>query len=801
MAASSHQAPGAPGISPRWTSSAKSGIGTALTGRSRVWFTLSHGIVNEVYYPRIDAACIRDFGLLVTAEGGFFSEEKRDCSHAVEPFEAGVPAYRLMNTCRNGRYRIGKELLTDPDRDVLLQRIRFEALQGLREQYHLYALLAPHLADGGMHNTAWLGEFKGYQVLYAQRRAVALALVCSQPWIARSAGYVGVSDGWQDLARHGRMLWNYERAENGNVALCGDIALEGADEIVLALGFASSPAEAAHRAIASLQDGFDRAASSYVERWRTWQQRLRPLGRRAQREGYDAYRVSTSVLRAHDPANFPGAIIASLSIPWGASRGDADLGGYHLVWVRDLVEAASALLACGAIDDVRRVLSYLQTTQEADGHWPQNMWLDGVPYWNGTQMDECALPILLVDLLRRTAGSAAADVRRFWPMVRRAATYIVQNGPATQQDRWEEDAGYAPFTLGAEIAALLAAADLADEQAQLHLAVYWRETADYWNGNVESWTYVTGTPLANRLGIEGYYVRITANDSTAAPSPLAGMVHIRNRPETQSSRPATEVISTDALALVRFGLRSAHDPRIVNTLKTIDSLLKADLPSGPAWYRYNDDGYGEHEDGSPFDGTGVGRPWPLLTGERAHYAIAAGDIAEAERLLDAFEATASDGGLLPEQVWDTRSIEEKELIRGKPAGSAMPLVWAHAEHVKLLRSLSEQCVFDMPPQPVQRYQIARIGSSLCVWRFTCRRRFMHAGNILRIETTAAAIVHWSADGWKTTEDRPTRDSGSGMHIADLPAGSYAAGTQILFTFHWPGDDRWEGIDYQVTINP
>jgi glucoamylase len=782
----------------RWTSSAKSGIGTALTGRSRVWFTISHGIVNEVYYPRIDAACIRDFGLLVTADDGFFAEEKRDCRHLVDVVEAGVPAYRLTNTCKRGRYRIFKDVLTDPERDVLLQRVRFEALQGALEQYHVYALLAPHLLNGGMHNTAWIAEFKGYPVLYAQRPGIALALACSRPWIGRSVGYVGASDGWQDLAQHRRMLWHYERAENGNVALCGEIELPHAEEIVLAAGFGARPEEAAHRAIASLQDGFDRAASSYAERWRKWQRPLRALSNTSTAKGYDSYRVSTTVLRAHDPANFPGAIIASLSIPWGASRGDDDLGGYHLVWARDLVEAAGGLLACDAFEDARRVLSYLQATQEADGHWPQNMWLDGVPYWNGVQLDECALPILLVDLLRRTAGSDAADLRRFWPMVKGAATYIVQHGPATEQDRWEEDAGYSPFTLAAEIAALLAAADLADLHEQTHLALYWRETADYWNSNIENWTYASGSPLARRLSIDGYYVRITPSDTFADPSPLTGIVRIRNRAEPDSSRPTAEVISADALALVRFGLRSAHDPRIVSTVKAIDALLKVEFPAGPVWRRYNGDGYGEHNDGSAFNGTGVGRPWPLLTGERAHYALAAAEIPEARRLLDAMEATASDGGLLPEQVWDAQSIEEQELIRGRPAGASMPLVWAHAEHVKLLRSLADEQVFDMPPQPVQRYQIEKIDSPLCVWRAECKRRVMQAGKILRIETIAAAVVHWSADGWKTTRDQATRDSGSGVHVADLPTSSCRPGIQIVFTFHWL-PDHWEGSDYVVTI--
>ncbi len=156
-------------------------------------------------------------------------------------------------------------------------------------------------------------------------------------------------------------------------------------------------------------------------------------------------------------------MIASLSVPWGFSKGDDDLGGYHLVWPRDLVESGGGFLAVGALDDARRVIRYLQTTQEVDGHWAQNMWLDGTPYWTGIQMDETALPVLLVDLARREGALSPTELSRLWPMVRRAIGYIVQNGPVSPQDRWEEDAGYSPFTVGAQIAALLVAAGLGEE--------------------------------------------------------------------------------------------------------------------------------------------------------------------------------------------------------------------------------------------------------------------------------------------------------------------------------------------------
>jgi glucoamylase len=125
---------------------------------------------------------------------------------------------------------------------------------------------------------------------------------------------------------------------------------------------------------------------------------LLPLDRSGEE---DIYRASTAMLRVHESKDFLGGVIASLSIPWGFNKGDEDLGGYHLVWPRDLVETAGGFLAAGAPGDAIRVLHYLEGTQEIDGRWPQNMWLDGRPYWNGSQMDEAAFPVLLVDLLRR----------------------------------------------------------------------------------------------------------------------------------------------------------------------------------------------------------------------------------------------------------------------------------------------------------------------------------------------------------------------------------------------------------------
>lgn len=799
MSGSVDVAPGWPGIPPRWTSSAKSGVGTSLSATSRVWFTLSHGIFNEIYYPRVDQACTRDLGAIVTDGQMFFSEEKRHTRFQVTALAEGTPAYRLVNTCIHGRYRLEKEVLADPRRDVVLQWTRFVPLRGALEEYHLYLLLAPHLGNRGYGNTAWIGEYKGIPMLFAERASNALALACSVPWLKHSVGFVGISDGWQDLVRHKQMTWTYTRAENGNVALTGEVDLLAANgTFVMALGFGRTPAEAGHRALASLLDGFEAARMEYVEGWQAWQNTLLPLKSASPGER-DLYRISTAVLRTHEAKRFPGGLIASLSIPWGDAKGDDDLSGYHLVWPRDLVEAAGGLLAAGAVGDARRILRYLQVTQEADGHWPQNMWLDGTPYWNGVQLDETGFPILLVDLARRNEALANNELIRFWPMVHRAAGFIVRNGPVTQEDRWEEDPGYSPFTLAVEIAALLVAADLADQAGEPGIATYLRETADVWNASVERWTYATDTELGRQIGVDGYYVRIAPPEVAEVASPLQGFVPIKNRPSGESRAAAIRIVSPDALALVRFGLRAPDDPHILNTVRIIDALLKIETPFGPAWHRYNDDGYGEHVDGAPFDGTGVGRVWPLLTGERAHYELAAGRRDEAERLRRVLAAFANAGGMIPEQVWDAPDIPERELFFGRPSGSAMPLVWAHAEYIKLGRSLHEGRVFDTPPQPVQRYLVERVGSPFAIWRFNQKCRTFQAGKTLRLEVLAPAVVHWSADGWQTVHDTPTQATGLGVHLVDLPTAALPAGASVLFTFYWPGAGRWEGTDFRVAV--
>jgi glucoamylase len=786
-------------------------VGTSVlqgTRSASVWFTVNRGSLSEVYFPRVDRACLRGLDFVVVDGRGFVSSEPDDAEHRIEvPFE-GVPYYRTVSTCKQGRYRIEKEFFTHPERDVVIQVIRFKPLIGELKDYHLYALAAPHLANRGGGNSAWLGEQWGVPMLFADRSRHTLAIGCSAPWIKGSAGFVGASDGWTDIREHGELTWEYGRAEDGNVLLTGEIDLnrdEGA--FTLDLGFGHNPAEAALGTLAALYDDVSRIREDYIAGWKEWQKTIdRQDEHGPASQGRDLFWISMAVIRTHENRGTSGAIIASLSSPWGNALGDeakesGGTQGYHLVWPRDLCESAAGLLAAGADQVAKRVLVFLRATQTSDGHWPQNMWVDGASARPGIQIAETGFPIILLDLARREEAVPDGEIGRFWPMVRRAVRYIVENGPSSKQDRWENEHGYTPFTLGVVISALLVAADQADEQGEGKLGTYLRETADAWNHAIERWLYVTGTETAKRVGVPGYYARIIPPEMVERTDTDAShhLLH-STRGRTQAS--PVDIVSPDALALVRFGLRAPDDPRILDTVKVIDTILKVETPGGPCWLRYNGDSYGEQEDGTPFTSTsrGIGRAWPLLTGERGHYELAAGRPAEALRMLQAMAAFAGDGGMISEQIWDAADIPEKRLFKGRATGSAQPLVWAHSEYVKLRRSIHDGRIYDQPPQTVERYLEQRTTSNLAIWKFEHQTASIEAGEVLRVEVLTPATIRWSAgDDNSTWNDVDTRDVGLGIHLVDLPTRSLQSGEKVRFTFHWQDADRWEGRNFAVAV--
>ncbi|MEM0158141.1 MAG: glycoside hydrolase family 15 protein [Thermoplasmataceae archaeon] len=787
-------APGAPGILPRWTSSAKSGVGTAISFRSRLWYTISHGILNEIYYPRVDQANTRDVEFLVSDGQSFFSEEKRDTKSTIEAFADGVPGFRITNTCKMGKYVISKDVFSDPDRDSLIIKAKFTNFS--EKPLRIFILAAPHIKNRGYGNDGWVDLYKGELMLFARREDTAMAIACNPGFRTGSAGYVGQSDGWQELRNNFQLRDHYDRAMNGNVALTGEIDIpegKGSYEFTIAISFSMSPAAAAITARASLAVDPEIIRNRFVTQWERYLEGIEPL--RVKGAG-DLYKTSVAVIRTHQSKSVSGGIAASLSIPWGFSKGDFDLGGYHLIWPRDLVESAGGLIASGDINGGLEILSFLVATQEIDGHWPQNMWIDGTPYWTGIQMDEAAFPILLVDLLKEHIKGSGIDPL---PMILKAASFIARNGPVTGQDRWEEDSGYSCFTLAAEVAALIVGAEYLRNRGYVSEAAYLEDLADFWNDNIENWTYTTTGKCCTTCDVPGYYVRISPPMKGDSSSPFSGYVPIRNRPPIDATKKPEEIVSPDFLALVRFGLRSPHDQRIVNTIKVVDTMLKTETKTGPVWHRYNDDGYGENPDGTPFNGTGVGRGWPLLAGERAHYELAAGNREEAVRLAKTMENQAGIGGMIPEQVWDADDIPKRGLYNGRPSGSAMPLVWAHAEYIKLLRSLRDGRIFDQPTVVSRRYLEDGRHSMVSIWSFSNKIKQAERGKPLRIQAQSDADLVWTSDNWKTTHNDRLRWNRLDLWSFDIATDYLAGSDTVEFTFFWIGSQSWEGKNFQIRL--
>jgi glucoamylase len=444
------------------------------------------------------------------------------------------------------------------------------------------------------------------------------------------------------------------------------------------------------------------------------------------------------------------------------------------------------LLALGAEDEARDILRYLIATQHADGHWYQNQWLGGKPYWQGVQLDEAAFPVLLATRLAKRNALQGIEVS---DMISSALGFIARTGPISQQDRWEEDAGINAFTLTVCISALVEGAEwLEASGCEFALAL-----ADYWNVQIEDWTAVYGTALARRIGVHGYYIR---NAPSELPRALLEVLTIKNR-EHDPKLTAEEQVGVDFLQLVRFGLRKADDQLILASVKVIDELLKVVTPNGACWHRYNGDGYGEHKDGAPFDGVGLGRVWPLLTGERGHYELAAGK--DPLPYLEAMVAMSGDGGMLPEQVWDSAAIPARGLYPGSPSGSAMPLVWAHAEYIKLLTSRQLGYPYDRPHATWQRYQGKRPEIDHAIWLPQDTIQEIKVGHTLLVALSEASDIHWGIDGWQSKQDTATVDTGLGLHVAKLDTATLHAGQRINFTFRRVDTGVWLDHDYVIVI--
>jgi glucoamylase len=618
---------------------------------------------------------------------------------------------------------------------------------------------------------------------------------------------VGVSDGWRDLMDDFKMDWQFGSATNGNIAVMGELDLKGhvaqgdgaesAVEFTVAIGVGAGHHTAAQKTMGALAMPYAELRKRFIEQW---QRAANPewLAKGSQDKG-ELMRVSHNVLLAHEDKTYSGAFVASASIPWGQVKGDDDLGGYHLVWTRDMVQTASALLACGRAETARRALVYLACTQQEDGGFAQNFWIDGTPYWSGKQLDEVAFPIILAWRLWKAKGLGELSI---FPFVERAAGCLVRQAPITHQERWEENSGYSPSTLAAVIGGLICAAEMARAHDAAELGIFLEEYADWIEGHLEDWTVTDNGVLHPE--VKRHYMRIRppeCGEAYAHETCGSEKIRLSNRPPgTRFEFEAREIIDGGFLELVRYGVRRADDPLMVDSLKVVDAVLKRDLPQGPGWLRYNWDGYGQRADGGPYMGWGQGRVWPLLTGERAHYELAAGkDIAP---LIRTYEQFATCGQMMPEQLWDEAGKPEWSMRLGQPAGSAVPLVWAHAEYLKLLRSAVDGKVFDRIDPVYERYCL-RNGPNPPSHRIEIYSRHrpiqrMDAGRSLRILEEKIFELIWTCDGWQNKQVTSSRPLGSAGYCADLapPAGC----GEIEWTLRWTEQDTWLGYNVKVKID-
>ena len=788
MDSSSPNAFGHPGITPRWTSSAKDGLGTAYHTSSRVWFTLSHGITNELYYPTVDQPNTRDIQLLITDGQTFCHEERRDLKHELQRPRDHTPHYIQINTDPEGRYRVTKDVICDPHLSVFLVRVRLEVLDAaLQGRLKVYLLLAPHLRSRGIKNSASLSSMAGRCLLHAWKDGVHLVTGARPCFVQRSVGYVGASDGWQDLHSNYAMDWHFEKAEDGNVALTAELAFDADSQCVVGVGFGDSEASAACSLLQCLDESFDAKLEHYRLQWEridgTSEEQDKAIRAWLDQNSSDKgrlYRISRDVLLSHEDKTYEGAIIASMSIPWGETKDDTSSAGYHLVWPRDLLNSSLALLASGHSDTPVRSLYYMSCLQRDDGDMPQNCWVSGQAFWAGEQLDEVAAPLLLAWHVRKHVSGIDENL---WPMLVRGARRLMLSGPITGEDRWEENAGYSPLTLATIIGALTGFADLAAQRGEASASQAAYDYADWLASHIEDW--VVTTRGRRHPEVKRHYIRLCPAEPGKVPERGAAdtaEIEIRNG---GGFYPARDIVDAGFLELVRLGIRPADDPIILGSLEVIDKELKVDLPGGPCWRRYNFDGYGQKPSGEAFDSKGYGGAWPLLTGERGIYRVAASQ--DAKGYSTAMEHFANRGGMLPEQLWLFDDIPERELFFGGPSGSAMPLCWAHAEYINLIRSQIDGVPFDRIDPAYERYVLhEKRDSAVEFWTARYPVRETPAGRTLRVIIDGPGAVRWSLDDWHTVQESSAVEKLPGLWSADLPGDGLTPG---VLEMRLCGDDR------------
>ncbi|MBB1424318.1 glucan 1,4-alpha-glucosidase [Pseudoalteromonas sp. SG43-7] len=766
VAQTSVSAPGAPGEAPFWAYAGKTGIGTSFeqyqnghysddapTAKvSKVWFSIAKGMITETMFGLIHQAQIKDMQFVVVGKD-FTVTEADDLDVTIDYLykdDKGRPlslAYKVVSKDKQGRFSLEKHIFTDPDGQSLFVRSIFNTqLDGVKA----FVTVNPYINNNGLDDFAKTTE----QGLVAWQGENYLSLQGAKPFKQTSVGFTGVSDGLTELKTTQQLATVYKNTgeQSGNVSLLAELGEIGKNsQFDLSLSFGKNQQASFKEGQATLAKGYQAVLDNYNGKgealgWQDYLQSLAPLNTMSEQTADNGKLLYTSamVLKAQEDKTHAGALIASLSNPWGETV-SAKTGstGYKAVWVRDFYQVAMAFMAMGDNATAKTAFEYLEKVQvnsktqgnKGDTGWfLQKTHVDGELEWVGVQLDQTAMPIMLAWKLHQSDVLSDAELTDWYTrMLKPAADFLVDGGrakilwndmqitpPATQQERWEEQEGYSPSTTAAVIAGLITAADIAKMAGDEVNAKRYLATAKSYNADIESMMFTTEGNLESNASDGEYFIRIgqdkDANSNTK--------INANNGREGFNKK---QILDGGFFELVRYGVRDALAPSIVKTLPEYDDETLTDnlqvkysfeFTDGSGTFagyrRYGNDGYGEDEvTGANYAQGGKnspgqrGRVWPFFTGERGHYEIAA---ANANNTLDAtkqqaiknsyvkgLEQFANEGMMLPEQVWDGVGVNKAGYTLGEGTNSATPLAWTHAEYVKLVRSLSDKQVWDHYP--------------------------------------------------------------------------------------------------------
>jgi glucoamylase len=808
-----------PGAAAAWTTGNKLAVGTSASTTSQVWFTVAKGITTEVFYPRLDVPNMQDMQYIVTDGATFVDLERDATSHAVSMPDEMALEYTITNTDTRmpPKYRITNTYITDPNQNTVLIRTRFQSLDG--GAYQLYLLENASMAGGGANNNAWWDPTNSALIasgsgnLFGSTLTVVSAVTVASPngFVAHDVGYSGAgSDCYQDLMNNRTLSHQFNSvASNGNVVECGKIGGLAADTtFTVALGYGSDAASALAAANASLASGFGdreaayRGVTPYSAGWEGYVKSLRPApasvaGNTQLRR---TYYVAAMALHAAEDKTFRGASVAGFSTPWGdCVNGDNLDDGYHRVWGRDLYQQAMGLIAAGDSAQALRMAQFLWTSQYIGvntgtnptyvaGSFPRYSPVSGssttMPQLLGCceQFDEEAFAIVLAWMTGLTDSPN-------YQKIKTTANHLQSLGPVTTE-RWEEQYGRSPSSISAEIAGLVAAADIARQNGDPTSASNWESTADSWLGNLPGWTFTT----VGYWGGGQYYERI---DPTSNPNDMSQIQF------NEGLFYAHDIVDFGFLDLVRLGELQPADANVSTSLAPTAAAFDSNSPvqvtmqNGDVYFhRYEHDNYGESNSdcsGWPANSANrFGRLWPVLSGERGEYELANGR--SAGLYLQAMSDAANDGYFVPEQVWDRTDISC--FMIGRPTGSAAPLNWAEGQYVRLAQSIDVGYNLDTPSVVKARYRGAgaiRGIAGKCIDDAGAATVNGNAIQIFACNGTNAQSWTWNSD------DGTLRVIGKCM---DVTGGATVNGTLVqLFDCNGTGAQEWRWRNQSSLVNP